>query len=265
MIYVSCGSKMMKKILKLLKKHNFCKETIVKEVYGTSFTEKRDPILFQERAILSPRNQDVDSINKYMLSQLSEKIYLSSAGIDILDKGPKDPMVYSQEFLNSIKISGLPNHYLKLKVGAIIMLLKNIDPQGGLCNGTRLQITQLADHVIEGRIITGHRNDKEGGERVLIPRMFVSSPETRFLFRMRRRQFHVAVTFTMTINKNQCQTLENVCLYLPKPVFIHGQLYVAVSRVKSRSGLKILITYKHRTPQRKTMNVVYKEIFQNID
>ena len=72
-----------------------------------------------------------------------------------------------------------------LKVGAIIMLLRNIDPQGGLCNGTKLQITQLADHVIEARIIMGNRTDKEGGERVLIPRMFVSPPETRFPFRMR--------------------------------------------------------------------------------
>lgn len=44
------------------------------EVYGTSFAEKRDPKFFKERAILSPRNQDVDSTNEYMLSQLSGSI-----------------------------------------------------------------------------------------------------------------------------------------------------------------------------------------------
>jgi ATP-dependent exoDNAse (exonuclease V) alpha subunit len=46
----------------------------------------------------------------------------------------------------------------------------------------------------------------------------------------------------MTINKSQGQTLGCVGLYLPRPVFMHGQLYVALSRVKTRSGLKILIT-----------------------
>lgn len=193
-----------------------------------------------------------------------EKTYLSSDSIETSDSSPKDTMVYSQEFLNSIKISGLPNHFLKLKVGAIIMLLRNIDPKGDFCNGTRLQIIQMTDHVIWARLITGNENDKDVVQKVLIPRMFVSPPEARFPFRMRRRQFHVAVAFAMTINKSQGQTLERVGLYLARPVFTHGQLYVAVSRVKSRSGLKILITDKHRKPHKTTMNVVHKEVFQNI-
>lgn len=189
-----------------------------------------------------------------------EETYLSSDSIDTSDTSKIDDMVYTQEYLNSIKVSGLPNHVLKLKSGTPIMLLRNIDPDAGLCNGTRLLVMQTAKHVIQARLITG----KKAGEIVFIPRMFVSPPETRFPFRMRRRQFPVAIAFAMTINKSQGQTLEKVGLFLPRPVFSHGQLYVAVSRVTSRSGLRILVTNDKGEAQRKTLNVVYKEIFQSI-
>jgi hypothetical protein len=65
----------------------------------------------------------------------------------------------------------------------------------------------------------------------------------------------------MSINKCQGQTLGHVGLYLPRPVFTHGQLYVALSRVTTRSGLKILITHNVDRPQTSTVNVVYPEVF----
>jgi ATP-dependent exoDNAse (exonuclease V) alpha subunit len=68
----------------------------------------------------------------------------------------------------------------------------------------------------------------------------------------------------MTINKSQGQTLSNVGVYLRKPVFTHDQLYVAVSRVKDRQGLKILIENEDGTCGNKTINIVYKEVL-NMD
>uniref|UniRef100_A0A0D3E8T9 ATP-dependent DNA helicase n=1 Tax=Brassica oleracea var. oleracea TaxID=109376 RepID=A0A0D3E8T9_BRAOL len=93
---------------------------------------------------------------------------------------------------------------------------------------------------------------------------FEALDHTRLPFKMRRRQFPLKVAFAMTINKSQGQSLERVGLFLSRPVFSHGQLYVAFSRVKSRKGLKILITDNDGKPEESTMNVVYKEVFQNL-
>ena len=68
----------------------------------------------------------------------------------------------------------------------------------------------------------------------------------------------------MTINKSQGQSLKRVGLFLREPVFSHGQLYVALSRVKSREGLKLLILDKDGNLTNKTSNVVFKEVFQNL-
>ncbi|XP_023633645.1 uncharacterized protein LOC111829230 [Capsella rubella] len=45
---------------------------IVHEIYGKSFAKENDPRFFKRRAILSPRNEDVDKTNQYMLSQLPD-------------------------------------------------------------------------------------------------------------------------------------------------------------------------------------------------
>ena len=81
---------------------------------------------------------------------------------------------------------------------------------------------------------------------------------------MNRRQFPIIISFAMTINKSQGQSMSNVGLYLPNPVFSHGQLYVAMSRVKSIDGLKVLILNKDKEATNVTTNVVYIEVFQNV-
>ncbi|KAF8044811.1 hypothetical protein N665_6618s0001 [Sinapis alba] len=184
--------------------------------------------------MLCPTNEDVDIINNYMLDRLSgeERTYFSSDSIDPSDKKSKDDSIFSPEFLNSIKTSRLPNHALRHRIE-------------GLCNGTRLHITQLAKHILEAKIITG----KRAGESFFLHRILIEPSDSKLPFKMRR---------------SQGQTLSYVGLFLPIPVFSHGQLYVAVSRVKSRKGLKILITDKDGKPQESTMNVVFKEVVQNL-
>ncbi|KAL5185024.1 ATP-dependent DNA helicase PIF1 [Glycine soja] len=77
-------------------------------------------------------------------------------------------------------------------------------------------------------------------------------------------KFPFIVSYAMTINKSQGQSLHHIGLYLPHPVFGNGQLYVALSRVKSKDGLHILIHDNDGNPKNITTNVVYKEVFANL-
>ncbi|CAN1297273.1 ATP-dependent DNA helicase PIF1 [Linum perenne] len=117
------------------------------------------------------------------------------------------------------------------------MILRNLNTSLGLCNGTRVLITKLGHHVLQGIVIGGFFE----GTMVAIPRIVLEITEHRWPFTLRRRQFPVRTCYSMTINKSQGQTMDCVGIYLPKPVFSHGQLYVAVLRVRSANGLHILI------------------------
>ena len=92
----------------------------------------------------------------------------------------------------------------------------------------------------------------------------MSPNDSKWPFKLNRRQLPLATCYAMTINKSQGQTLQTVGLYLPKQVFTHGQLYVAASRVTTREGLKILNADEDSEDHTHIKKIVYTEIFQNI-
>jgi len=136
--------------------------------------------------------------------------------------------------------------------------LRNIDPSTGLCNGTRLIYRSFEKNVIDCEIAMGYHCH----ERVFLPRIPLEPSEIEKLpIAFRRTQFPIRLCFAMTINKAQGQTLDHVGIYLPQPVFSHGQLYVALSRAKTSASIKILT--KPSTESLKedcTRNVIYHEI-----
>nr|XP_047139013.1 ATP-dependent DNA helicase PIF1-like [Hydra vulgaris] len=127
----------------------------------------------------------------------------------------------------------MPVHCLKLKIGAVIMLLRNLDLKGGLCNGTRLMVRALHNNYIDGEVLTG----VSAANRVFVPRVQLAPSDSNLPFTLKRRQFPVRLAYSMTINKSQGQTFDKVGVYLKKPCFSHGQLYVACSRTKSFNSL----------------------------
>jgi hypothetical protein len=76
----------------------------------------------------------------------------------------------AQEYLNAQADGGLPPHELRLKQGVPVMLLRNLDPRQGLCNGTRLVVDSIIEsRLLRATIITGSKS--KTGTQVLIPRI----------------------------------------------------------------------------------------------
>ncbi|XP_044012567.1 uncharacterized protein LOC122855319 [Aphidius gifuensis] len=106
-------------------------------------------------AVLSARNVDVDEINNRVVELLdkgSEKIYTSIDSTENCDNGDIEDAILP-EYLQSLNPPNFPPHELKLRNNCVVMLLRNLSIAEGLCNGTRLQILQLANNLLQFNIL----------------------------------------------------------------------------------------------------------------
>ncbi|KAG5537863.1 hypothetical protein RHGRI_025085 [Rhododendron griersonianum] len=215
-----------------------------------------DPLSLTNSAILTPKNQAVDEINEAMIVKFpgKEQTYLS------FDEAsdPTQQGLYI-DFLNSVTPQGMPTHHLRLKTNSPILLLRNINPSQGLCNGTRLICKEFKSNLITAQIAVGKRK----GTTIFIPRIPLQPNDPQhYPVQFTRRQFPIRTCFAMTINKAQGQTLSTVGIYLPQPVFAHGQLYVALSRATTAAKIRVHLNDSENLllPRYHTKNIVYKEL-----
>ena len=222
-------------------------EELIEKIYSNIDSKYLDQEWLCERAILAPRNEDVDLINNRLLEAIpgTHAEYIS---IDTTVE-TDDAVNFPVEFLNAQNPPGLPPHILRLKVGSPIMLIRNLQPPK-LCNGTRLCVTGLLSRSIKATILTGTGK----GETILIPRIPLTSSDLPFDFK--RLQLPIRLSYSITINKAQGQSIRYCGLNLSSQCFSHGQLYVARSRVGSPANLFVF------APEGQTRNVVYLEVLQ---
>lgn len=172
------------------------------------------------------KNYDV---NKYNIDQLnlipaSEKTYTANdSGMDAW-----------KEFIEKNCIA--PKE-LKLKVGAQVMLLWNLNTEGGLVNGSLGKVVNMFDGLVEVLFVSGARemiepqtweiSDKEVVNGVLQKKVLAS-----------RRQIPLKLAYATSIHKIQGATLDRAEVDV-SDAFADGQVYVALSRVRSLDGLRI--------------------------
>ncbi|XP_024977121.1 uncharacterized protein LOC112514752 [Cynara cardunculus var. scolymus] len=217
------------------------KDALIDAIFPSLQINGADSDYIISRAILSTKNENVDEINDQLIDKFSrdEKNILQQYSLDEAEDDKNN--IYPMDFLNSLTVGRLPPNYLRLKIGCPIILL----PSNGLCNSSVL--------ICRCPII-------------LLP----SNPlclfeDNVFSIKLKRKQFPIRLSFSMTINKAQGQTNLNVGVYLPKSVFSHGQLYVALSRGISRGNIKVLVKYvkKNYRVEVYTSNVGYQEVLRD--
>lgn len=207
-------------------------------------------LVYQSTGILAPLNEDIHYLNNLVLNKFvsnnQQQIYEAT---DELDKSCLN-MYITEQLLNSIEQSNLPQFKIILKTGSLIFLLRNINVKQGLVNGTKILITKLAKNLIFGKIISGRFKNQD----IEIPRIWISSDREEPI-KFTRLQFPVKLAFAISIHKAQGQGLEKVGLYLKNQSFTHGQTYVGLSRATNFKNIKIF-----PGSQNKIKNIVYKEV-----
>src|SRR5208282_5023796 len=99
---------------------------------------------------------------------MNDEVFTSYNADKMIDDG--DAEIYTTEYLNTINLSNLPSHELKLKIGVSVIQLRNLSPSIELCNGTRLHVIRIGQRIVECEIFGG----KYAGNMIIIPRIPLS-------------------------------------------------------------------------------------------
>lgn len=173
--------------------------------------------------ILSPYKVSVDSINSQHLDKLTGEKHSYEA-------------ITEGEFTASHRPA---DELLVLKEGAQVMFTRN-DSNRRWVNGTLATVTQLTDDNIRVRLDNGLEVDVEQAQWEQYS--YVYNRETHKLeseLKGMYTQYPLRLAWAITIHKSQGLTFDRMVLDLKRGVFASGQLYVALSRVKSLDGLML--------------------------
>ena len=152
------------------------------------------------RAVLTLRNEHVRDLNEAVLAGFpAESIHTLPCATTIQGGTREDYATYPVDCLNSLDLPGLPPAALRLCRGAIVVLLRNVDYEGGLCNGARALIIKISPRVLDVLLLSG----RCAGQRTFLSRIPMSPSDYVLPVKLVRRQFPLRLAWIMTINRAQ--------------------------------------------------------------
>lgn len=115
---------------------------LVEETYGEMLqrAQTRDALMsyLSQRCILAPLNRTCEQYNRQIVERMSgDSMEYTSVDEMKEDSKSDDSTNYPPEFLNSLNPPELPPHRLLLKENAVVLLMRNLWVEKGMCNGTR--------------------------------------------------------------------------------------------------------------------------------
>lgn len=232
---------------------------LIDRIYGsiTNATESYDAEFFGNRVILTSLYQDVRLINLIMHQRIQDLgIPVYSVKSHDTVNGPHGDV----DMANMYSASRFPEHDLKLFIGCPVMCLRALNRQ--LNNGDRGIVRSISAYRLGLFMLTGSSK----GSIVHLPRMRFTPNAACMRMEMTRLQFGVAVAFAITVSKSQSCGFQHVGVWLNDHLFAHGQLYLALSRVRvGRDGLYTLLFASHNNIMRGdrgvfARNIVYEEL-----
>lgn len=161
----------------------------------------------------------------------------------------------SPDYLSMVTSAGVPPHELHLKHGCVCSLMRNMAIEKGLVKNARVIVHGLHRRYVEVQLIdnrTGHLRDIH-----CIPRICFEFNPHHSSWNVQRIQFPLRLAYATTFHSCQGLTLDQAVLDTRTDVFAHGQLYTAISRVRSRQNIRFFAV---PTEHNDIRNVVYKEL-----
>ena len=177
--------------------------------------------------ILFPKKFNVEKINEEELEKLPDKefMWIHDHTIENEDKYQESKI---KAMLDKFDKHSQHQPLLRLKVGAQVMLIKNLDVKSGLCNGAKGIVLSIDNNLPLVLFSNGIK-------KYILPEQWSAGKiNNDVLYRL---QIPLKLAWCSTIHKSQGTTLDSAYIDLGDDIFEYSQMYVALSRVRNLENL----------------------------